>query len=249
MVSLTSLAARSTPGSSAHSAPPAKPSRVISGSSSQAGRSGKARAPAGREPGAHVKLAFAADIDQAEAGRQRDRDGGQQQRGHAHEQLGKAVGVAEDVDQRVGIGLQRVLAGGQQQSGEDRQRGNRDDHGARDAKPRIPAARAASAATAAKPAGGAMHAASRGANHASDHRFGSKASGRKVAGGPRRRTARAGGRSPRRARPGPRRSAAPRRRRPGPAQQGPHRCGAAHVQAAGGVERDDEPGRGPSRGR
>ena len=46
MVSLTSLAARSSPGRAAHRAPPANPSRITRGSSAQAGQDGSARAPA-----------------------------------------------------------------------------------------------------------------------------------------------------------------------------------------------------------
>ena len=46
MVSLTSLAARSSPGRAAHRAPPRKPSRITRGSSAQAGQDGNARAPA-----------------------------------------------------------------------------------------------------------------------------------------------------------------------------------------------------------
>ncbi len=76
----------------------------------------------GRQPAAHIKLPFGADIDQAHPRRQRCRNGGQHQRHHAHQEFGKSVGVAEDVSERIGIGAQRILAGHDQQCREDGER-------------------------------------------------------------------------------------------------------------------------------
>ena len=90
---------------------------------------GEAERARGRKQPAHIELPLPADIDEAETARRGDRDRGQEQRRHAHEQLRESVSVGEHIDDRVAIGAQRVLAVDEQKQREDRRR--RDDHNER----------------------------------------------------------------------------------------------------------------------
>ncbi len=75
-----------------------------------------------RKPRAHIKLSFGADIDQPDTGRQCRRNRGQHQRNHADQKLGKPVGIAEYIGECIGIGLERILAGRDQQHRKNRER-------------------------------------------------------------------------------------------------------------------------------
>ena len=159
MVSLTSLAGP-------HQRGPQGPQRAAGESQrghqrqQQPGReAGEAQRAGGREPGAHIKLPLPADIDEPDAARKRHRDRRHQERGHPDQQLGEAVGVAEDIDDRIAIGADRILAVDDEHQRECGERDRRDDErrAARGAGPRARSGRCSGSASS-RGIGGSDHA-------------------------------------------------------------------------------------------
>ena len=112
--------------------PAEKPEDRDQGQEDPCGKPGEQERTGRGGPRPHVELTFAADVDQPKPRRKRHCNRRQEQRDHAHDQLGESVCVGQRVVERVRIRLQRILACNKQDHREDPKGGTADDGVAND---------------------------------------------------------------------------------------------------------------------